>query len=157
MTRVELGSGKNHREGWVNIDIYPYEGVDIVADLTKKFPLEDNSVDHIYSADFLEHIPSESKIHIMNEIWRVLKLGGIMEHSIPLAGTRNDFGSPSHISHWHPQQFDHFDVDSYRYAVDHEYEGFKGGFKKVLVEYSKKINGEEPQSFHVIYRKVEPV
>ena len=44
----------------------------------------------------------------MNEIWRVLKPGGTMEHYCPQAGTEKDFSSPFHLSHWTLAQFEHF-------------------------------------------------
>jgi hypothetical protein len=103
----------------------------------------------VYSQDFLEHTPQESKVFIINEIWRVLKGGGIMEHVIPNAGSRNDFGSPTHISHWSLQQFEHFDVNSYRYTRDAQFEGIKGGFNKIFATLSS-----DEQSIHVKYTKV---
>ena len=150
--KVYLGAGKDHKEGYINIDSYPFEGIDIVADITKGIHLEDSSVDFVYSQDFLEHLPSESKIPVINEIWRILKNGGTMEHYVPNAGSRNDFGSPSHLSHWNLQQFDHFNVDSYRYDVDHDYEGFIGKFRTLLAEevnFKQEYFGMMPQSIHV--------
>ena len=155
--KVYLGAGKHRREGFVHCDLFPFEGIDYVFDSTDKFPFEDNSVDEIYSQDFLEHIDPMKKVHVINEIWRVLKVGGRMEHFIPNAGSRNDFGSPSHIAHWNLQQFEHFDVDSYRYKLDRDYEGFIGGFKKVLAEevnFQKEYFGMMPQSIHIIMQKV---
>lgn len=158
MTKAYLGAGKDHKEGYINIDIHPFPGIDIVADITKGIPLEDNSLDFLYSQDFMEHLPPESKVFVINEIWRVLKNGGKMEHYIPNAGSRNDFGSPTHLSHWNLQQFEHFDIDSYRYDVDHEYEGFIGKFRKVLAEevnYQPERFGMMPQSIHVIYSAIK--
>lgn len=146
---VYLGAGSDRKEGWIHLDAFPFPGIDVVCDVRKGLPFEDNSIAHIYSQDFLEHTPPETKVELMNEIWRVLRPGGIMEHVVPMAGSDNDFGSPSHISHWHPQQFEHFDVDSYRYEKDRYYEGFKGGFRKVFVEVA-----ENGQTFHVKYTKV---
>ena len=156
--RLYLGSGKHRIEGFTHLDKVQFDGIDIVADVTKGIPLEDNSVDQVYSQDFMEHLPTESKVFVINEIWRVLKNGGTMEHYIPNAGSRNDFGSPSHLSHWNLQQFEHFDIDSYRYEKDREYEGFIGGFKKVkaeLVNYQPEQFGMMPQSIHVIYSAVK--
>lgn len=156
--RVYLGAGKDHKDGYVNVDMFPFPGIDVVADITKGLPFEDSSVDEIYSQDFMEHIGPEFKVPVINEIWRVLKDRGIMEHYIPNAGSRNDFGSPSHLSHWNLQQFKHFDIDSYRYNLDHDYEGFIGKFKKVLAE---EVNWQDeygvliPQSIHVIYRAIK--
>lgn len=156
--KIYLGSGKDHLDEYIHVDKYPFEGVDKVCDITKGLPFEESSIDFIYSRDFLEHLPTESKVFVINEIWRVLKPGGKMEHWIPNAGSRNDFGSPSHLSHWNLQQFEHFDIDSYRYDTDHEYEGFIGKFKKILAE---EVNFQDeyfvriPQSIHIIYQCVK--
>ncbi len=157
--KIELGCGKAKHEGYYGIDSTPFEGVDKVCDIAKEgIPLEDNSADYVYSQDFMEHLTPEKKVFVINEIWRVLKPGGRMEHRIPNAGSRNDFGSPSHLSHWNLQQFQHFDVNSYRYKLDADYEGFMGGFKEILaeeinqqVEYGRLM----PQSIHVIYEVVK--
>lgn len=156
--KLYFGAGKDRKPGFINVDIYPFEGTEIVCDITKGVPLEDGSVDYIYSQDFMEHLPPESKVFVINEIGRLLKVGGRMEHFIPNGGSRNDFGSPSHLSHWNLQQFEHFDIDSYRYAKDADYEGTKVKFRKILAE---EVNWQEeygvsiPQSIHVIYEKVE--
>ena len=147
---IYLGAGKHHMAGWLHLDRHPYPGIDIVCDITKGIPLSDNSVSHVYSQDFMEHLPPEYKVFVINEIWRVLKPGGLMEHFIPNAGSRNDFGSPTHLSHWSLQQFEHFDVDSYRFEKDRDYEGTVGGFKKILAE---TVNNE--QSIHVRYAAVK--
>jgi len=157
--KVYLGAGKKHRlEGWEHLDRHPFAGLDVVCDVTRGLPFQDRSLAAIYSQDFLEHLPDTAKIPLMNEIWRVLRPGGTMEHYVPNAGSRNDFGSPSHLSHFSLQQFEHFDVDSYRYLADREYEGFVGGFTKVLAElvnWQVEDDGvRRAQSLHVIYRAV---
>lgn len=157
MKKVELGCGKDKHEGFIGIDSTPFPGVDVVADITKGIPLEDNSVDLVYSQDFMEHLPPESKVFVINEIGRVLKAGGRMEHYIPNAGSRNDFGSPSHLSHWNLQQFEHFDIESYRYEKDADYEGTRYQFKKILgeeVNWQDEYGVQIPQSIHVVYEKV---
>lgn len=145
-----IGAGSHRLPGWTHLDIYPFPGIDIICDLTKGIPLEDCSVAKVYSQDCLEHLPQESKIFVMNEIWRVLLPGGTMEHIIPQAGSQNDFGSPSHLSHWTQQQFEHFDVNSYRFEKDRYYEGFKGGFIKILSDLAS-----DGQTFHVMYSAVK--
>ena len=147
---VYIGSGKHHLDGWLHVDRHPFPNTDIVADISKGLPFKDSSVSRIYSQDFCEHLPPESKIDVINEIWRVLKPGGTMEHVIPQAGSQNDFGSPTHLSHWTQQQFEHFDINSYRYEKDRDYEGFQGGFEKVLSELAPN-----EQTFRVIYKAVK--
>lgn len=83
-----------------------------------------------------------------------------MEHYTPNAGSGNDFGSPTHLSHWNKQGFEHFDVDSRRWKQDRFFEGVKCGFKKVrseLVNWLEEEDGvKRAQSLHVIYRAVKP-
>ncbi len=148
--KVYLGAGKHHIDGWLHVDRHPFRNTDIVADVAAGLPFLDSSIQEIYTQDFMEHLPPESKIDVINEIWRVLKPGGRMEHYIPNAGSANDFSSPTHLSHWSLTQFEHFNVDSYRYDKDRDYEGFKGGFKQIV---SETVNNE--QSIHVIYEAVK--
>src|SRR6185295_5223248 len=143
----------------VNLDICGYEGVDIVCDATKGLPYGSDTFDVVYSQDFLEHLPPEAGVPLMNEIYRVLRPGGIMEHYVPNAGSQNDYGSPTHLSHWNLQCFEHFDVNSYRWERDREYEGFTGKFEKVRAElmgWATEADGcKRAQSIHVIYKAVK--
>lgn len=148
--KIYLGAGSDRKPGFVHLDAYPFPGIDVVCDVSKGLPFPDNSADYIFSQDFLEHTDPMGKVALMNEIWRVLKPNGFMDHIVPLAGSTNDFGSPSHISHWHPQQFEHWDVDSYRYNKDRFYEGFKGGFRKISTDIAPN-----QQTFRVVYKAVK--
>ena len=55
----------------------------IKHDITNKFDLFDNSVDIIQSEDVMEHIEYDKLINIINEIYRVLKKGGLFRLSLP--------------------------------------------------------------------------
>lgn len=164
--RVHVGCGDQLWPGWFNIDrhvpdrlverIAPYDfrPCDIAAE---RLPLHDASVDYVFSEDFLEHLPPDRRVHVLNEIHRVLVPGGVMEHYVPNAGSRNDYGSPTHLSHWCLQTFEHFDVDSYRWAKDRRFEGITGGFLKVSADLLNWLVEEDgvkrAQSLRVRYRK----
>ena len=68
---VELGCGKTKQKGFIGVDRFPLEGVDIVADLNGTIPFADNSVDVIYSSHALEHLDSIE--NSMKEIYRICK------------------------------------------------------------------------------------
>lgn len=156
--KIYLGAGSDRKDGYLHLDAVEFPGINFVWKCPDRLPFEDSSVDEVFSQDFLEHIKPEDKIPLMNEIWRVLKPDGVMDHTIPMAGSRNDFGSPSHLSHWHPQQFEHFDIDSYRYRIDHVYEGFIGAFKYVSMEYlnyQDEFGVQKPQGFRVVYKAIK--
>lgn len=72
---LHLGSGNIPIADWIiNLDIYPYENVDITADI-HSLPISDNSADTIICSAVLEHV-KDPRIAVQ-EIWRVLKPGGL--------------------------------------------------------------------------------
>lgn len=78
---VNLGSGPRVIRGDViNVDIKAYEGVSIVADLTK-LPFENNSVDGVVCDNVLEHVKEASLA--VSEIERILKKGACAYISTP--------------------------------------------------------------------------
>ena len=96
---LNLGSGvKRIRKDVVNVDFYPFEGVDIVADITK-LPFADNSVDAIINEFVLEHLPNPESV--VKEMVRVLKPGGVIYVSIPFVASFHS--SPNDFFRWSRQ------------------------------------------------------
>lgn len=160
--RLQLGCGARIWPGWFNVDrsvpAAPVPGFAPCDVGREPLPLDDASVDYVFSEDFLEHLPPDRRVAVMNEIYRVLVPRGVMEHYVPNAGSRNDYGSPSHLSHWNLQTFEHFDVESHRWAKDRSFEGVTCGFKKVsadLLTWLVEDDGvKRAQSLRVRYRAV---
>jgi predicted SAM-dependent methyltransferase len=164
--RVQLGCGEQLKAGWFNVDtcaprtrdasdFYRLDcSVERLADLVGA-----HSVDYVFSEDFLEHVAPERRVHVINQCWEILKPGGIMEHYVPNAGSQNDYGSPSHLSHWNLQTFEHFDVASHRWVKDRAFEGIEGGFTKVSADLLNwRVEADvvnRAQSIRVRYRAVE--
>jgi len=96
---VDLGAGDNpHPDADVGVDIredaqIQYTGVDLGVD---EWPFDDNSVNRIYSADFLEHVPRDNLDHLWKELSRVLEPGGLASFTTPLAGGFRAQSSPTH-------------------------------------------------------------
>jgi len=76
--KLNLGSGKDYIEDFINVDIVQGYKVDVVADLTKTFPFADNSVDEINASDILEHFIKEDGENFLEECFRVLKKDGLI-------------------------------------------------------------------------------
>tara|TARA_Y100000310_G_C20462298_1_gene705950 strand:- start:79 stop:777 length:699 start_codon:yes stop_codon:yes gene_type:complete len=78
---VNIGSGAEViRDDVVNLDCIPYPGVKIVGD-ANNMPFKDNFVDAVICESLLEHV-LDPKV-VLNEVYRVLKPGGMMYLSIP--------------------------------------------------------------------------
>lgn len=107
---LNLGSNVHVKEGYVNVDLEPWPGVNVVCDLEKPWPFESDSVDYIMAEDIFEHLHSPT--HSMNEAWRVLKPGGELYLRIPSTDGRGAFQDPTHVSFWNMNSL-------YYYSVDH--------------------------------------
>jgi len=119
--KIDLACGSKKKEGYIGVDIANVEGVDIVHDLTQyPWPIEDNSVDNIHCSHYMEHVPHvdikgilkqsssfeefksktiESKdgfINFVNEVYRILKIGGTAEVIVPHYMSVRAFGDPTH-------------------------------------------------------------
>ena len=79
--KLNIGCGKVKISGWVNIDIKL--GADLVIDVRKKLPFNDNSVDFIYNEHFLEHLTFKEGEKVLRECYRCLKKGGVLRIATP--------------------------------------------------------------------------
>ncbi|MBN2578643.1 MAG: class I SAM-dependent methyltransferase [Pirellulales bacterium] len=117
---LDLGCGFR-KQGNVGIDIQA-EGThaDLICALGfEAIPLDDESVDKVICVDFLEHVPksiyAESRqrmiypvIELMNEIWRVLKPGGVFVSKTPCYPAVEVHRDPTHLSVWTLESMDYF-------------------------------------------------
>jgi SAM-dependent methyltransferase len=135
---LDLGCGKNTRNHYksdflMGLDMFPI--ADLQADLVwEPIPCPDNSYDYITAFDFIEHIPrvvyvdKEAKypfIDLMNEIWRVLKPGGLFYSSTPAFPHPAAFQDPTHVNIITPDTWGEYFDDKKRWASVY---GFKGAF-----------------------------
>lgn len=69
--KTESGCGHDIREGWINLDISPIEGVDVVHDINKlPLPSENGSMDYILCQDVLN---TSNTYRQPEELHRILK------------------------------------------------------------------------------------
>lgn len=134
--KILLGCNRHPQKGFINVDIQPFPGVDVVCDLEKPWPFPDNHADLIAAVDLPEHLRqvweepdpelmakasnshNESNrvtyliqaiqkpkrhygvIDFMNEAFRVLKPGGLLDCTIPSTDARGWSQDPTHVSWW---------------------------------------------------------
>ena len=84
MPKLNLGCGRDIKNGYVNLDRASLNGVDIVHDLSKfPYPFPDNHFDEIFSFGTVELIDADF-IKIMEEIWRISKNKGLVKIRGPI-------------------------------------------------------------------------
>lgn len=81
LKKLNIGCGKNKLEGYINLD---FRGdPDIVHDLYKQMPFDDNSMDELVAYHVIEHFPRKH-IYLLLKSWlRVLKPGGKLVFEFP--------------------------------------------------------------------------
>lgn len=95
---LEIGSGIHHRpEADITIDKSPHGKPNIVRDVARRgIPFTDETFDEVYSMDIIEHIEHyEDLIFFFNEVYRVLKPGGLWKFTTPLGLA----GLADHLTH----------------------------------------------------------
>ncbi len=83
---INLGSGKDNHEDFLNIDLGDYEHVHIIADL-KNVPLVSESMELAVSNSVLEHIYDYNAV--IDEAHRILAVGGYFYLCVPNACIRH--------------------------------------------------------------------
>tara|TARA_R110002012_G_scaffold47496_2_gene124502 strand:- start:2394 stop:3008 length:615 start_codon:yes stop_codon:yes gene_type:complete len=122
--KLNLGCGKVIREGWVNHDIMPGPGVDLIYDLEscgiEPFPLPDDSVEEIHASHLIEHI--DRVLPFMQEMWRIAKKDCRFELRLPFGATDMAWADPTHKRPFFIRSFDYFQQPFYNFA-DYGYRG----------------------------------
>ncbi len=80
--KLNLGSGEDYKEGFVNVDWQPLTKADVEHNLNVfPYPFEDNSFDYIEAFHVLEHL--DRPFNVMKELHRILKPGGKLVVKVP--------------------------------------------------------------------------
>ena len=82
---LHLGSGGEHKDGWVNMDLIG-DPVEVAWDFAKPLPFPDGSVDGIYNEHMFECLPIAVGDAFARDCYRVLRHGGILRIAVPDAG-----------------------------------------------------------------------
>jgi SAM-dependent methyltransferase len=140
---LDLGCGLKPRNPFnadelFGIDIRPNENQNIkVADLAiEAIPFPDDHFDYVSAYDFIEHIPRViynpnrrfSFIELMNEIYRVLKMGGTFASFTPASPKEAAFVDPTHVNIITENTFPLYFDNKNRWGKDY---GFIGSFEIV--------------------------
>jgi predicted SAM-dependent methyltransferase len=83
--KLDVCGGRNpFKPGeYLNVDIVDLPQVDLVFDITKKFPMDDGVIEEVISVATLEHLRKPHVHHVLKEFHRILRPGGLLRVSTP--------------------------------------------------------------------------
>jgi len=73
--RLNIGCGKKRKKGYVNLDIRPLPGVNIVADVAH-LPFKESSIEEIFAESVLEHCSRIKVVSILEDWIKILEPKG---------------------------------------------------------------------------------
>ncbi|MCX7178088.1 MAG: class I SAM-dependent methyltransferase [Proteobacteria bacterium] len=148
MTRsLDLGCGSNPKNPFNADELF---GVDVREDLEanikradlviEPIPFDDDAFEYVTAHDFLEHIPRviyapsrrNAFVEVMNEVYRVLKVGGLFLSFTPAYPKEEAFRDPTHVNIITEQTFPAYFDEVNRWASGY---GFNGAFRIQLQEW----------------------
>ena len=118
--KLNIGCGRDIKEGYVNLDGSRIKGVDIIHNLDNyPWPFPSNYFEEIYSRDSIEHL--KDLYRAMQEISRISKNGAIVRIIVPYWHSSGAF---------YPNHHYFFNTDSMKFFTDENrtydnYYGFK--------------------------------
>lgn len=132
--KLNVGCGKNIKEGYINLDIKQIPGIDVIHDLNKfPYPLKSNDFDEILCQDILEHV--DNLLLVMNEIYRILKPNGLLKIRVPHFTSSIAFNDPTHKHFFAWDSFNYFlKSNPYNFYVDFSFE-----IVERKIEFGKKL------------------
>ncbi|WP_216126674.1 methyltransferase domain-containing protein [Polynucleobacter sp. es-GGE-1] len=111
MNKINLGAGYDLIEGYINHDIAPLDGIEVIHDLNQMpWPWQSNSVSDLVAKDVIEHL--DDFMAVMEEAYRILCKGGIMYLKVPYWNSWSAYADPTHKRGFHELAFRFFEPTS---------------------------------------------
>lgn len=119
--QLDIGCGSNKQPGFVGMDIQPLDQVDLIWDWNRyPWPLPDECVIRAMASHVVEHVPPVMIdrcgtyfpfIKFMDEVWRVLKVGGEFMIACPHGSSQGFLQDPTHCNALNESTWAYFDPE----------------------------------------------
>jgi len=129
--KLHLGCGEHKFKGWVNCDISSEVNPDMIVNLEKMLPFDDNSVKEVYSSMVLEHIYNLTML--IHELYRVCCNDAKITIRVPFFSSWHNSTDPTHVRTFNHRTLSYFngsyEVKSNKKMFDIKSEIIFGGGK----------------------------
>lgn len=148
---LDIGCGKEKLSGAVGLDMVAVPGVDVVHDLDElPYPFPDSEFDCIRMSHVLEHV--KDVVKVMEEIYRIIKPGGIVEIITPHYTDDTSWRDITHRWHFHSESFAYFDpgksgknyITAARFETVYSYVGLQNIGKVLGLEFLVNLINRSP-------------
>jgi SAM-dependent methyltransferase len=146
LRRLNVGCGRNILAGWINLDVKPLPGVDVVADLelctSVPLPIEDDSVDEFLLSHVIEHV--RDSLGVMQELYRIARANAKVTIRVPYGGSDDAWEDPTHVRAYFADSFGYFS-QPYYWRADYGYRADWQPKKITLHAFARACKGLPPQ------------
>lgn len=127
--RLDVGAGAKSDDGWETMDMSPAYHPDFQHDMTSfPWPFPDDTFDELRCWHVMEHMNPvtmhidwenksveyvNTRIAVMNEMWRILKPDGMVNIEVPIFPYWQAIADPTHVAMFVPQTFWYFTKDEH--------------------------------------------
>lgn len=127
--KLDVCGGRNpfNSGEFLNVDVVDMPSVDLVFDITMRFPMDDGVIAEIISVATLEHLRKPYVHHVLQEFFRVMASGARLRVSTPdieaiargvLSGGDPDVLNQQLFGKFKGQQTEDFDLHRWMYTAD---------------------------------------
>jgi SAM-dependent methyltransferase len=104
---IDIGCGNWKEKGYIGIDIYDGDEVDLKVDLSReRLPFDDSTVAHAVTYHCLEHIHNLQ--HLIEEVWRVLEPNAQFFVCVPYFNSFINAANIFHVRNFNEHSFRFF-------------------------------------------------
>jgi SAM-dependent methyltransferase len=164
-SRINLGSGKDYKRGWLNLDVLESAHPDLLLDLGTGLPLPltahsatlgplrltEGSVDIVHANNVLEHVPDLATL--MTNCLRLLKTGGELQIEVPYEHAPTAWQDPTHVRALNEKSWIYY-TDWFWYLgwFEHRFALERSGYLDLQL---KDCTRENASFMRILLRKVE--
>lgn len=109
---LDVGCGENKQDKCIGMDVRDIPGVDVVHDIeVVPWPFEKDTFTHVVMSHIVEHLKPWLIMGIIDEVWRITKVNGILLMAMPYPNSIGHWQDPTHIRPWNEHTPKYFDPD----------------------------------------------